>query len=119
MLRMHSSLAWPAALLLAFELSAQLLLHGAQSRGAAGVCASVLRARAGAEPERVKREVEEVVGLDCSGAILASAKQGVGIAEILEAVVARIPPPPDTTHLPLRALIFDSYYDPYKVCLWL
>ena len=63
----------------------------------------------------MKREVEEVVGLDCSGAILASAKQGIGIDEILEAVVVRIPPPPDTTHLPLRALIFDSYYDPYKV----
>ena len=62
----------------------------------------------------MKREVEEVVGLDCSGAILASAKQGIGIDAILEAVVARIPPPADTTGRPLRALIFDSYYDPYK-----
>ena len=69
---------------------------------------------AGAEPERVKREVEEVVGLDCSRAILASAKQGIGIDEILEEVVRRIPPPPDRTAEPLRALIFDSYYDPYK-----
>ncbi len=66
----------------------------------------------------MKREVEEVVGLDCSGAILASAKQGIGIDAILEAVVARIPPPPDTTGRPLRALIFDSYYDPYKVRAW-
>lgn len=70
---------------------------------------------AGADPERVKREVEEVVGLDCSNAILASAKQGIGIAEILEEVVRRIPPPPDTRTKPLRALIFDSKYDPYKV----
>jgi translation elongation factor EF-4 len=69
----------------------------------------------GADPERVKREVEEVVGLDCSKAILASAKQGIGIEEILEAVVDRIPPPPDTRSKPLRALIFDSKYDPYKV----
>lgn len=70
---------------------------------------------AGADPERVKREVEEVVGLDCSNAILASAKQGIGIDEILEEVVRRIPPPPDNRHKPLRALIFDSYYDAYKV----
>ncbi|BDA42753.1 Elongation factor 4 [Coccomyxa sp. Obi] len=68
----------------------------------------------GADPERVKREVEEVVGLDCSNAILASAKQGIGIDEILEEVVRRIPPPPDNRHKPLRALIFDSYYDAYK-----
>jgi len=65
----------------------------------------------------VKREVEEVVGLDCSNAILASAKQGIGIDEILEEVVQRIPPPQDNRHKPLRALIFDSYYDPYKVHL--
>lgn len=64
--------------------------------------------------ERVKREVEEVVGLDCSNAILTSAKQGIGIRDVLEAVVQRIPPPPDNTARPLRALIFDSYYDAYK-----
>lgn len=64
----------------------------------------------------MKREVEEVVGLDCSNAIMASAKQGIGIDEILEEVVRRVPPPQDNRHKPLRALIFDSYYDPYKVC---
>jgi len=68
----------------------------------------------GAEPERVKQEIEQVVGLDCSSAILASAKEGIGIAEILESVVHLVPPPQDTVHEPLRALIFDSYYDPYR-----
>ncbi len=67
-----------------------------------------------ADPERVIREIEEVIGLDCSGAILASAKAGIGIDEILEAVVNRIPPPQNTIDDPLRALIFDSYYDPYR-----
>ncbi len=67
-----------------------------------------------ADPDRVIREIEEVIGLDCSGAILASAKSGIGIDEILEAVVQRIPPPQDTTQDPMRALIFDSYYDPYR-----
>jgi GTP-binding protein LepA len=68
----------------------------------------------GAEPERVKQEVEEVVGLDCSGAILASAKEGIGVPEILEAIVQLVPPPEDTVAQPLRALIFDSYYDAYR-----
>ncbi|MBW4494167.1 MAG: translation elongation factor 4 [Oscillatoria princeps RMCB-10] len=68
----------------------------------------------GAEPERVKREIEEIVGLDCSRAILASAKEGIGIDEILEEMVARVPAPQDTVASPLRALIFDSYYDPYR-----
>ncbi|NJM65821.1 MAG: elongation factor 4 [Acaryochloris sp. RU_4_1] len=68
----------------------------------------------GAEPERVKQEIEEIVGLDCSGAILASAKAGIGIEEILESIVLLVPPPPDTTQKPLRALIFDSYYDLYR-----
>jgi len=68
----------------------------------------------GAEPERVKQEIEEVVGLDCSQAILASAKEGVGIPEILESIVHLVPPPQDTVQKPLRALIFDSYYDPYR-----
>ncbi|MGF1577518.1 MAG: translation elongation factor 4 [Cyanophyceae cyanobacterium] len=67
-----------------------------------------------AEPERVIQEIEDVIGLDCSGAIMASAKSGIGIDEILEAVVKRVPPPKDTTGDPLRALIFDSYYDPYR-----
>ncbi|MEM9904741.1 MAG: translation elongation factor 4 [Cyanobacteria bacterium P01_D01_bin.44] len=68
----------------------------------------------GAEPDRVKQEIEDIVGLDCSNAILASAKEGLGIDEILEALVFLIPPPQDTTEKPLRALIFDSYYDSYR-----
>ncbi|MBW4552547.1 MAG: translation elongation factor 4 [Aphanocapsa sp. GSE-SYN-MK-11-07L] len=68
----------------------------------------------GAEPDRVKQEVEEVIGLDCSGAVMASAKEGIGIPEILESIVHLVPPPPDTVNKPLRALIFDSYYDLYR-----
>ncbi len=68
----------------------------------------------GANPARVKQEIEDVIGLDCSQAILASAKEGIGIEDILEAVVQRIPPPPDRRDQPLRALIFDSYYDSYR-----
>ena len=67
-----------------------------------------------ADPERVKREIEDVIGLDASDAILASAKTGEGIAEILEAVVERIPAPSGENEKPLRALIFDSYFDAYK-----
>lgn len=55
----------------------------------------------GADPERVKREIEEVIGLDCSGAIEASAKSGIGIGEILESIVHLVPPPSDTTGLSL------------------
>ncbi|OKH38677.1 elongation factor 4 [[Phormidium ambiguum] IAM M-71] len=68
----------------------------------------------GAEPERVKKEIEEVIGLDCSGAILASAKEGLGIEEILESIVHLVPPPKETVEERLRALIFDSYYDSYR-----
>ncbi|KAK9292104.1 hypothetical protein L1049_020062 [Liquidambar formosana] len=68
----------------------------------------------GAEPNRVSQEIEEVIGLDCSNAIYCSAKEGIGITEILNAIVQRIPPPHDTAKRPLRALIFDSYYDPYR-----
>ena len=68
----------------------------------------------GADPDRVKAEIEDIVGLDCSGAILASAKEGIGIPEILESIVLLVPPPADTVESPLRALIFDSYYDPYR-----
>jgi GTP-binding protein LepA len=68
----------------------------------------------GAEPDRVREEVEEVVGLDCSDAILASAKEGIGVPEILESIVQKVPPPADTVDQPLRALIFDSYYDAYR-----
>jgi len=67
-----------------------------------------------AEPERIKEQIEHVVGLDASDAILASAKTGVGIHEILEAVVKRIPPPKGSPEAPLRALIFDSWFDPYR-----
>jgi GTP-binding protein LepA len=68
----------------------------------------------GAEPERVSAEIEEIIGLDCSQAIKASAKEGIGIHEILESIVHLVPPPKDTVNQPLRALIFDSYYDPYR-----
>ncbi|KAJ8769101.1 hypothetical protein K2173_000876 [Erythroxylum novogranatense] len=68
----------------------------------------------GAEPDRVLQEIEEVIGLDCSNAILCSAKEGIGITEILNAIVERIPQPRSTADIPLRALIFDSYYDPYR-----
>lgn len=68
----------------------------------------------GADPDRIKQEIEEVIGLDCSEAIEASAKEGIGVPEILEAIVQKVPPPQDTTNNPLRALIFDSYYDAYR-----
>ncbi|MGK7944447.1 MAG: translation elongation factor 4, partial [Microcystaceae cyanobacterium] len=68
----------------------------------------------GAEPERVRAEIEEVVGLDCTDIIKASAKAGIGVDDILEALVHLVPPPEDTIEKPLRALIFDSYYDPYR-----
>ncbi|MGB3570760.1 MAG: translation elongation factor 4 [Phormidesmis sp.] len=68
----------------------------------------------GADPERVRQEIEEIVGLDCSNAILASAKEGIGVAEILEAITYLVPPPEDKTQSPVRALIFDSYYDSYR-----
>ncbi len=67
-----------------------------------------------ADPERTRREIEDVVGLDCAGAIEASAKTGVGVDEILEAIVARIPAPKGDPNAPLRALVFDSWYDSYR-----
>ncbi|MFZ5642227.1 MAG: translation elongation factor 4 [Bacillota bacterium] len=67
-----------------------------------------------ADPERVKKEIEDVIGLDASEAVLISAKTGVGIDEVLEQVVSKIPPPGGMTEDRLRALIFDSHYDPYK-----
>jgi len=68
----------------------------------------------GADPERISAEIEEVIGLDTTQAIACSAKTGLGVPEILQAVVDRVPPPPDRVEEPLRALIFDSYYDPYR-----
>ena len=68
----------------------------------------------GADIDRTAQEVEEVVGLDCSGAIPASAKTGVGVPDILEAIVQRIPPPKGDVEAPPRALIIDSWYDAYR-----
>jgi GTP-binding protein LepA len=66
-----------------------------------------------AEPERVRAEIEEVIGLDASEAVLTSAKSGIGIAEVLEAVVTKIPPPKGDRGAPLKAMLVDSWYDPY------
>ena len=68
----------------------------------------------GADPEKIKNEIESIIGLDTSKAITCSAKTGVGIPEILQAVVDRIPSPKDNTDQATKALIFDSYYDPYR-----
>jgi GTP-binding protein LepA len=67
-----------------------------------------------AEPERIREQIEHLIGLDASGAILASAKNGVGIEDVLEAVVHLVPQPKGSPDDPLRALIFDSWFDPYR-----
>src|SRR6185436_6097885 len=66
-----------------------------------------------AEPDRVRHEIEDVIGLDASGAVLASAKSGLGTEEVLEAVIKTIPPPAGDPAAPLEALLFDSWFDPY------
>ena len=66
-----------------------------------------------ADPERARAEIEDVIGLDASGAILTSAKQGTGTAELLEEIVRVVPPPRGDASAPLRALLFDSWFDPY------
>ena len=66
-----------------------------------------------AEPEKVRKEIEDVIGLDASEAVLASAKAGIGIKEILEQIVKKIPPPKGDRDAPLKAMLVDSWYDPY------
>ncbi len=66
-----------------------------------------------AEPEMVRKEIEDIIGIDASEAVLASAKSGIGIAEILEAIVTKIPPPKGDRDAPLKAMLVDSWYDPY------
>lgn len=67
-----------------------------------------------ADPERVRQEVEDVIGLDASEAVLASAKAGIGIEEILEQIVEKVPAPTGDSEEPLQCMIFDSLYDPYR-----
>src|SRR5690349_11599937 len=66
-----------------------------------------------AEPEMVRKEIEDIIGLDASEAVLTSAKSGIGIEDVLEAVVAKIPPPKGDRTAPLKAMLVDSWYDPY------
>ena len=67
-----------------------------------------------AEPDRIKEQIENIIGLDASEAVLTSAKTGLGVADVLEAIVAKVPPPKGDRNAPLKALIFDSWYDSYR-----
>src|SRR6187397_2260252 len=66
-----------------------------------------------AEPEKVRQQIEDVIGLDASDAILTSAKSGIGIDEVLQAIIDKIPPPKGDANAPLKAMLVDSWYDPY------
>jgi GTP-binding protein LepA len=66
-----------------------------------------------AEPEKVRHEIEEIIGLDASEAVMTSAKSGIGIEDVLDAIVAKIPPPRGDRDAPLKAMLVDSWYDPY------
>jgi len=68
----------------------------------------------GSDPEKTRREIEEVIGLDATDALEISAKEGIGVPEVLERVIARIPPPPGDDAAPLKALVFDSWFDVYQ-----
>jgi len=67
-----------------------------------------------ADPERVKNQIEEAVGIDCSDVILTSAKEGTGVSDVLEAIVKKVPPPAGSGDRPLKALVFDSWFDNYQ-----
>lgn len=67
-----------------------------------------------ADPERVKREIEDLIGIEASDPILISAKEGIGIREVFKAIIEKIPPPEGNEKAPLKALIFDSWFDPYQ-----
>ena len=67
-----------------------------------------------AEPDRIKEQIESIIGLDAQNAVLVSAKQGIGIREVLDAVVREVPPPKGSYEAPLKALIFDSWFDVYR-----